>query len=251
MNLEVITEQVKEEELSIENIRLYGTGGLDVCGEWEWSGNYDMTLHRKHDPVDYNFYASIQRRTSKKGKTNGWFVSLYISLFSTNGMDIRLIKHTKFNSLKSAKQMILEKVQEIHADKIGTENLINKWKQNHAKPVFALNRATAEPILIGTTYNSAMSDMQHTTDHKEVQWFNDDFPDYTNHTTVYELNFSAYIKPYTFYLHKTEKTWGGYSGSSERDGELIKKMVEIVRNLDRYAWMFKKVEESKEEQHVN
>lgn len=174
---------------------------MDINGEWIWSGNYEMTLSRKWTPSQYSFYATLFRKRSKNGNTTGWYVNLYLSIFYSNGRDIRILKNKCFRTLKAARLGILEKIKEIHNDNEGTTKLINEWKENRAKPVFGLDRATGELVLIGSTYFSASQEMRR---EKEDLWFNDDLPNYDEHQVLYELEIYGFDKP-MFYLSKTEK----------------------------------------------
>ncbi|PLS19274.1 hypothetical protein CVD28_02355 [Bacillus sp. M6-12] len=232
--LEVLEmEQEEQKELTVKDISFNGTGGTDIDGEWQWSGSYEMQLSRSYKPTKYNFYASISRRRSNRGNTIGWYVTLYLSIFYSNGRDIKVLDK-KVRSLKSAKQVIFEKIQELHEDVAGTEDLINEWKKNNAQPVFAVDKETGKPLLIGTAYISASVEMDKS---KETLWFNEDVPDYNKYKTFYELNVS-WRKPVHFYASKTERTWGGYTGSSEKDEALVNQMIELIKGNEKYASLF-------------
>jgi hypothetical protein len=236
LGLEVVEmEQEVQKELTVKDISFNGTGGTDIDGEWQWSGSYEMHLSRSYKPTDYNFYATITRRRSNRGKTTGWYVSLFLAIFYSNGRDIKVLE-TKVKSLKSAKEKIFQRIKELHENVSETEQLINDWKREHAQPVFALDKETGKPILIGTAYTSASVEMDKS---KESLWFNEDIPDYNTYRTFYELNVTWH-KPVHFYAHKTERTWGGYSGSSEKDESLVEQMVDLIRDNPKYAWLFER-----------
>lgn len=228
-------EEEVSKELTVKDIRFGGTGGTDIDGEWQWSGSYEMHLSRSYQPTNYNFYASISRRRSRRGNTTGWHITLYLSIYYSNGRDIKLLDK-KVKTLKSARQVIFEKVQEIHTDVEGTEQLINEWKKENAQAVFALDKETGKPLLIGTSYISASAEMDKS---KETLWFNEDIPDYNKYGTFYELNVS-WNKPVHFYASKTERTWGGYCGSQEKNEQLIEEMVSLIKDNEKYACLFER-----------
>lgn len=232
-------EEQEQKELTVKHLSFSGTGGTDIEGEWQWSGNYEMNLSRKYNPSLYNFYASIRRRRSRNSwKTIGWSITLYLSMYYSNGRDIKVLEK-RVKSLKSAKQAILEKIQELHADAAGTEQLINEWKKEQAQPVFALESETGKPTLIGTSYISCSVEMDKD---KETLWFNEDLPDYSKYRTFYSLEVSGF-KPVHFYAYKTERMYNGHCGSSEKDEALVHQMVEMVKDNPKYAWLFKKLKD--------
>lgn len=57
-------------------------------------------------------------------------------------------------------------------------------------PVFAMDKITGKPMLIGTTYLSSLTEREN---QKDVIWFNDDVPDYNQYPITYELGLNKCI----------------------------------------------------------
>lgn len=224
----------EEKVFSAENIVFNGTGGTDVCGEWNWSGSYEMSMSSTFYPVDYNYYATISRRHSRKGRsTIGWHVKMYLNMFYGNSHDIQVLD-VKVKTLKSARDAIFSKMMELKEDKTGTTEMIEKWKEKQARPVFALDKETGEMKLIGTSYKGASQEFQQV----DKLWFNDDVPNYKEHKLFYELNRFWWNKEKNFSASSTEIVWGGYCGSSEQNEDLLNQMIELAKQEEKYHHLF-------------
>lgn len=222
------------EVFSVNEIRLHATGGSDMWGEWSWSGSYELCMSKSMYPVDYDYYASITRRYSRKGRsTIGWHVKMYLNMFYGHRQDI-LVMDMKVKTLKSVKEAIFNKMMKLKEDALSTKKMIEEWKAKHSNPVYGHDNETNELILIGTAYAEATDEFQNV----DKLWFNDDIPNYEKHNLFYQLNRSSWSQEQFFSASKTEVVWGGYVGSSERNESLLNQMIELGREKKRYRQLF-------------
>lgn len=223
----------KASEFSVESIQFNGRGGTDICGEWQWNGDYEMSMSSSLYPVDYNYYASIQRRRSRKGgSTIGWHVKMYLNMFHGNSYDIQVLD-VKVKTLKSAREAIFNKMMELKGDKAGTKEMIEAWKGKRAKPVFAIEKDTGKILLIGTAYTSVTIEFQRV----DQLWFNEDVPNYKEHKHLYELS-RYWRSEKNFSATSVEVVCGGYCGTFEQNDELLNQMINLAKQEEKYGHLF-------------
>lgn len=124
-------EKVLEKEktkITLKDIYLRETGELNEQREWIWDGNYEMVLYCRYYPIQYDFYASFKRKCSPKKHTTGWHVCLYVGCIYKKGRDIKILDKS-VQTLKKAKQIIFEAIQDVHNNEIETKKIIENWKE--------------------------------------------------------------------------------------------------------------------------
>lgn len=86
--------------------------------EEEWfigSGGYEVKLPAEAYPIDYDIYARVERRASKRGySTIGWSVRMFQHREPV-GKNEEEILAVNVKTLKSAKEVIYGRIKEIHS----------------------------------------------------------------------------------------------------------------------------------------
>jgi hypothetical protein len=203
---------------------MFGSGGYDVTGEWNWSGNYYTYLYRDSGyGLKHNYYLQFFR-IGRIDKTYGWSSSVYLSLTAPNSGEISLDDRLKTRTIKEAKNRMIKIIE------YGEENgdtLINDYKNKRRRPVFIIENN--QPINIGYTYDSYGVDQYTNT---KFDYWKDNLinfrKDYFN-TPIYSLykNFNNEPK-----INVSKFSWGIYTSCGyheENKEKLIKKMFTLIK----------------------
>jgi hypothetical protein len=89
------------------NTPMYGTGGMNYCEEWEWSGNYYMYLYRDGTKLNHNYYIQFWRNGTIR-KTIGWSGSVHLALTASNSHDIHVCRFRE-RSLKKCNNLLIKR----------------------------------------------------------------------------------------------------------------------------------------------
>jgi hypothetical protein len=203
---------------------MFGTGGYDVNGEWNWSGNYYTYFYRgKGYGLKHNYYLQFFRR-GRIGKTYGWHSCVRISLTASNSGEISLGDTINTRTLKEAKNRMIKIIE------YGEENgdiLIDAYKNKNRRPVFIIENN--QPTNIGYTYVSYGVDQYTNT---TFDYWKDNLinfrKDYFN-TPIYSLSKKFNNKP-KIDVSKFSGCCYTSGGYPEYDNEeLIKKMFTSIK----------------------
>lgn len=214
---------------------MYGTGGIDIEGEWQWSGSYYQELSRGIHDVQHHYYISFSRN-GYIGRTKGWYVSIYVCLSACNSKDYRIL-YEKTKTLKTAKELAVERINEFENSNEFQEKIIEEYLPKHSKPVFA--DKNGEPVFIGTTYNSDFQDMQVVWEGREDRWlyYHDNIPNYKDYNRFYSVR-KSWNKEGGLSVSRSEKSWGGYSGGSVTEPNLQDRIIEMTRKMPQFQHLF-------------
>lgn len=212
---------IKDEIIDIfKHQPMFGTGGHDMMGEWNWSGNYYMYLYRNEDGLKYNYYIQFWRRGTKKN-TTGWIAHLDASLTASNSGEIKICT-VKQRSLKKCKEELLGWIEHFE-NEVGDER-IQEWKDKHRCPVFVLKNG--EPVIITHTYNSPSYDFE---DKGIFSYWKDHNYEYNSNEEYYIIQRYYDRGDYKLSLQKSRKFFGGYSsGGSDLTDEEKKRIIKNV-----------------------
>lgn len=214
---------------------MYGTGGIDIDGEWQWSGSHYQELTRGVHDVQHHYYISFSRN-GYIGRTKGWYVSIYVCLSACNSNDYRIL-YEKTKTLKAAKELAVKRINEFETNNEFQEKIIEEYLPKNAKPVFADNNG--ELVFIGTTYDSEYQDMQKVWEGREDRWlyYHDNIPNYKDYRMFYSVR-KSWNKKDELFVSRSEKSWGGYSGGSVTEIELRNRIIEMTRKMPQFQYLF-------------
>ena len=214
---------------------MFGTGGTDMMGEWNWSGNYYIYLYR-NDNLNHNYYIEYWRRGSIR-KTKGWLASVRMSLTASNSGDITVAKRIKERSLKKCKEKIFDIIR--YNENFTGNELINEWKDKFRTPVFVME--DSEPMIVSHTYGYLTQDFE---DKGHFSYWKDQDYEYKCSVNYYTINtFRDKLS-----LSRNDKMWCGYSSGStdynvEEQKEIINKVFDQIKCNPKYGSFVSKIKE--------
>jgi len=197
-------------------------GYTDVCGEWNSTGGGWFYVGRgERNGLLHNYNISVN---GKKGH-----YSLYINqcLLSGSSNEIPVFAL----GYKRKMDLYSEIRSEIEAyDKSDQPDLMMaEWKKRSAKPVFVINKG--ELKLVGTHYSHSIYD-----DIYNTPYWHDDVPSRSGSGVYYTL--AQWCGEYVFLERETHDGGCRISGGHD-DRELLMRMLDMVRDDERYEWIVK------------
>lgn len=217
----------KKYDLTVNALKImYCEGYTDINGEWiPMIGNYYLYIPRHIYNINHNYEVDINKFKSK------WILRIYMCLTASNSKEIALFNKS-YRTLKLAKSEAIKFLNEYDASEKAKED-VEKWKTNHATPVFIIH--DGQPELIGTTYNYIGNDSMRHNDN--FTYYNDDMPDY--HYKYHTDKFYQLIKLYDrISISCCEINPYGYCGSGVKDEDLLNRMLEIIKPIPKYQHIF-------------
>lgn len=138
-----------------EKICVSANGGIDIDGEWEFSGTYSISVPRDTIGNIYTYQGRIYRGTKRYSR---WRVRLEVCGGEYGRITLKLLQKTA-SSIREARKMVVKVIQEFEATNRYKEEMWNRIIcPDNREPI--IKEINGELVWVATTWNGIWSELK-------------------------------------------------------------------------------------------
>lgn len=245
LDIRSVDEPPKErviKELIPKNLQLRADGGTDVNGEWHPNGEYYVHIPKNDFGLKHNYSVDFTPAFNSEGYSTGWHIYVYLCFTSANSKE-RVVER-KTASVKTRKMAVKYLCDFIRDyDSSGQpDEVLREWCRRTARPVFAFVDGDLQLIGVHYGYNP-MRDVQIVNRRNKMEqelflYYNKFLPKYGGAGEAYYLDRDFWPNG-KLRIGKMKYSYNSYIGEGIEDSDLLEKMLALVANDGRFAFLLK------------